>query len=471
MTGPLARPRAAAQPSPPPSGPKAPRLGPARKSIYALGDVTINTALTSMSLVYTSYFLVQVADLRPLLAGLVPLIGRFVDAFTDPLMGEISDRTPWRAGRRRPWFLIGALPFGAAFAALWVELPAESELGRFAYYTGMYCLLALTMTVVSVPYLAIQPEMALDYDERTSLNTYRTVGSMLGLAVAVNVREIAQFMGGGSAGFARAGLLLGAFVALPWLAVFAASFERRRSSRRHGPQSFVRGLRTVLAHRTFSRLTAIYIAGRISMDLAGALIILYTTYWLGRIEDFNLVMLCFLLSSMLALPMWLHLARGRDKSHVFIAGSVWWMVWSVGLAFVQPDWPRWAVFVGVSVVGIGYAVVELMPWSMVGEVVDEDELDGGIRREGIYNGVFTFLRKLGGALGVAGVMAVLDLAGYEKGAQQSEQARQAIRWTTALAPALFLAVGAWLAWGYPLTRARHDLIRLELERRERDARS
>jgi len=443
-----------------------PRLGPGRKAVYALGDVTINTALTSMSLVYTSYFLVQVADLRPLLAGLVPLIGRAVDAVTDPLMGEISDRTPWRAGRRRPWFLIGALPFGVTFAALWVDLPAESEIFRFAYYTGMYCLLSAAITVVSVPYLAIQPEMALGYDDRTSLNTYRTVGSMTGLAVAVNVREVARLVGGGEPDFAGAGVVLGVFVTVPWLAVFAATFERRRLGRERRTASFVKGLRTVFAHRTFSRLTAIYIMGRISMDLAGALIILYTTFWLGRIEDFNLVMMCFLLSTVAALPLWLRIAQGRDKARVFIVGSVWWMVWSTALAFVQPDWPRWVVFVGVSVVGVGYAVVDLMPWSMVGEVVDEDELSNGERREGIYNGVFTFLRKLGGALGVAMVMAVLDLAGYEKGEQQSETARQAIRWATALAPALFLGVGVWLAHGYPLTRERHDAIRAELARRD-----
>ena len=61
-----------------------------------VGLVAILVLLSSMSLVYASYFLVQVADLRPTLAGLVPLIGRGVDAITDPLMGEISDRTRWK---------------------------------------------------------------------------------------------------------------------------------------------------------------------------------------------------------------------------------------------------------------------------------------------------------------------------------------------------------------------------------------
>jgi Na+/melibiose symporter-like transporter len=202
--------------------------------------------------------------------------------------------------------------------------------------------------------------------------------------------------------------------------------------------------------------------GRIAMDLAGALIILYTTFWLGRSQDFELVMFLFLGAVVLALPFWLRFSRGRDKARVFILGAIWWMVASLGLAFVQPDWPRWLIFVYVPLVGLGYAVVDLMPWSMVGEVIDEDDLAHGERREGIYNGVFTFVRKLGGALGVFVVLVALDLLGFEKGEQQSETARQAIRWMTAAGPAFFLAFAVWVARGYPLTRERHRQILTEL---------
>ena len=118
----------------------------------------------------------------------------------------------------------------------------------------------------------------------------------------------------------------------------------------------------------------------------------------------------------------------------------------------------------------GYALVDLMPWSMVGEVIDEDELENGVRREGIYNGVFTFIRKLGGAAGVFLVMSILDLAGFVQGAEQNEVARQTIRAITSFAPAFFLALAVWLAVGYPQTRSAHSRIRDELDRRARAAR-
>lgn len=442
-----------------------PRLGPAEKSVYALGDLTVNTALAAFSLFYASYFLVQIADLRPLLAGLVPLVGRTLDAVTDPLMGRISDRTRWRAGRRRPWFLIGALPYGAAFAMMWSDPGIASEWGRFAYYAFAYCLVTTAMTVLSVPYLALLPEMALQYDARTSLHTYRTVGSNLGIFAALAIRPVSDAFGGGAEGFAAAGLLFGVGLALPWFAVHRVTFERPSFRDRPAEAGVFAGIRIALRQRTFVRLTAVYIMGRIAMDLASALLILYVSFWLGRSQDFEPVMLVFLVSVIAALPLWLRVARGRDKGDVFVVGSLWWIACGLGLAFVQPDWPAWILYAYVPVVGIGFAVVDLMPWAMLGEVIDEDELESGERREGLYNGMFTFLRKLCGAIAVFLVLGILDLAGYEKGAEQGETAREAIRWMTGLGPAVFLAAGVVLARGYPLTRARHREILARLAAR------
>jgi sugar (glycoside-pentoside-hexuronide) transporter len=440
-------------------------LRPLAKIVYSSGDFTLNTALSALSLVYAQYFLVQVADIRPVLAGLIPLIGRTIDAFFDPLMGRISDRTRWRSGRRRPWFLIGALPYGVLFAAMWADAPFAGAAARFAYYAAVYTLMNLAMSVLTVPYVAIQPEMAIDYDARTSLNVYRTFGGTLGIFAAVTIEPIAEALGGGKQGFAQAGILFGFLLALPWLAVYRVTFERPEFRDRRSKTGFRDAVIQTFRHRTFVQLTAIYIMGRIAMDLAAALLILFMSYWIGRREDFTLVMALFLAAVVLALPFWLALARGRDKTHVFVSGALLWIFMSAGLALFHPDTPRWAMFLYVPLVGIGFAVVDVMPWSMLGEVIDEDDLATGERREGLYNGMFAFLRKLGGAIGVFLVMAALDLFGYEKGPEQTDRAREAIRWMTALAPIPFLAAGIWLTRGYTLTRRRHGEIQRALAAR------
>jgi sugar (glycoside-pentoside-hexuronide) transporter len=441
-----------------------PRLTPARKSVYALGDFTVNTVLSSLSIVYVTYFLTLVAGLRPELAGAVQLIARTVDAFTDPAMGRISDLCQWRLGRRRPFFLIGALPFGLFFALLWVDLPLESQGAMFAYYTAIYTLLSISMTVLSVPYLALQPEMASGYDARTSLNTYRNAGSVLGVFAAVAFRPVANALGGGAAGFALAGVGFGVLMALPWFAIFAITWERPDFQSRPTTLSFREGIRLVMGHDSFRRLTSLYLCGRVSMDLTGAMMILYFTHWIGRSGDFEPMMFIFLATVLLSLPIWLRVARRLEKSTVFIIGAAWWMAGQFILLAAQPEWPRWVILVFAPLIAVGYAVVDLMPWSMLGEVVDEDDLAHGERREGVYNGFFMFVRKLAGTAAVALALGLLGALGYSK-EEQPEIAITAIRWLASVGPAFFLALSIWFARGYPLTRRAHDRILDGLGRR------
>jgi Na+/melibiose symporter-like transporter len=206
------------------------------------------------------------------------------------------------------------------------------------------------------------------------------------------------------------------------------------------------------------------------MDLATAMFIFYFTFWLGRPEDFEITMGLFLVSVVLALPVWLRVSERTDKRNIYLFGAAWWVGAQVFIFSATPAWPRSVIFLGAVIAGVGYAVADAMPWSMLGDVVDEDELTSGERREGIYTGFFTFLRKLGGAAGVATALFVLDLSGYREGAEQTELTLWTIRSLTAGAPAVFVLLAAWVTLRYPLSRARHAEILAELRvRRRQDA--
>lgn len=456
---------------PPPTGRIRP-LSRVDQAIFAIGDLTVNTALSAMSLVYTSYFLTQVAGLRPALAGLVPLIGRVFDAIIDPFVGRISDRTRLASGRRRPYFLLGAIPFGLSFAAMWLQPtflgPLDGQAGRFVYYSLAYCSLALWMAVLSIPYMALIGEMALDYDGRTSINSFRSVGSLLGVFVAIAIRPIAEQFGGGATGFAISGAIVGAALVPPWLAVHRVSFERPGLCAEVDDLPIRESMRAVLRNEPFRHLLLIFLPGRIAMDLISALLILYATFWIGRSSDFEPMMGGFLLTVVCVLPVWLYFARGRDKHHLLQVGTVIWILGS--LLFVEADasWTTATVVLVGCISAIGFASVDLMPWAMLGEVVDHDEEQTGQRRDGLYNGFFVFFRKLAGAIGVFLVMSILDVLGFRKGAEQTEVVRQAIRWMTFIAPSFFLLIAFWAAIGYPLTRARHAEIHRRLDARRGD---
>jgi sugar (glycoside-pentoside-hexuronide) transporter len=423
------------------------------KAVYGLGDLSVNLALASMLFIYPN-FLTDVAGLAPALAGFVPLFGRFFDAVSDPLMGRLSDRTKLRAGRRRPYFLIGMLPFGILYAALWSDPGADSETARFVYYAAIYALFSLAI-----------PEMTPSYQERTSINTYRAVGAIVGaLLAAAALRPLAEAMGGGSEGFARAGLVAGLGIVLPWTFVFLATTEKP-SFRRDTQQSFFAALAAVAKHPAYVRLTGLYLLGRIAIDLTSSMFIFYFTYYLGRPEDFGITMLIFLSTVAFALPGWLAVSRRVDKRTIFLLGAVSWIGSQAFLFLATPEWPRFWIFLGAAIGGVGYAAADMIPWSMLGEVVDEDELRSGERREGIYFGLFTFLRKLGGASAVALGFWVLGLSGYVANEVQSEETVLTIRVLTAVVPGLFVALAGVVAFGYPIGRARHAEILAQLSER------
>ena len=443
-----------------------PRLVPWRKGVFGLGDLTINAVLVSVSMVYVSFFLVTVVGLRPGLAAAVQLVGRAVDAFTDPAMGRLSDRCRWKSGRRRPFFLLGAVPFGAAFGLLWWTLPTESQWGMFAYYTSIYVLLSVSMTVLSVPYLALQPEMAMGYDARTSLNAWRNAGSVLGIFLAIAIRPMATFLGGGPEGYAAAGALYGLVIAVPWVAIYFVTWERPEFQQRGEQPPFLDAVRRASRLPSFRRLVGMYLCGRVSMDLMSAMLILYVSIYVGRTEDFELLMGLFFSVVLISLPFWMRLAPRVEKATVFIFGSLWWATSLFFILMIDPGWPRWLLLVIAPAGAVGYAVMDLMPWSMLGEVVDEDDLDTGSRQEGIYYGLFTFLRKLAGTIAVSVALGILDLLGYAKDAPVTDSIRTAILLLTSMAPGGFLLFSAWLARGYPLTRQRHAEILEALSARE-----
>jgi sugar (glycoside-pentoside-hexuronide) transporter len=397
---------------------------------------------------------------------LVLLFGRAVDAITDPLMGRVSDATRWRFGRRRPFFLLGAFPFGLTFALLWSPSGLQSDGAVFAFYTVIYVLNTLCSTIVAVPYMALLPELALGYDERTSINSFRAVGVVLAILLsAAGMPALVARFGGGASGYEAAGWTFGLWLAVPWIIVYAVTWERR-GFQRPVSGNFFASARRLAAHRSYRVLAALFLASRISVDVAGAMLIFYFTYWVGRPDDFPIAMVLMLTGVVCSLPFWLRLARRFDKRNLFIAGTLIWSAMLLGVLFYEPDQPRALILALCGLSGIGYAVADLMPWAMLGDVIDEDELYGGERREGMYAGFFTFVRKLGGALGVAAAGFALEQAGFIRGgAAQGEAALTTIRTLASIGPIVFLLLAACIARSYPLTRARHREVRAELDRR------
>lgn len=434
------------------------------KLVYGLGDHSVNVALVALTMIFP-FYLTDVVEMRIGLAGLVPLVGRSIDAISDVWMGRLSDRIRWKAGRRRPFFLIGALPFAVFFAAIWVTPEIESTALEFSYYVVVYMLISVSMTVVAIPYQALLPDLTDDYDERTSLATFRSVSSLIGtLLIAVSFGPLVEALGGGASAWAGAGMIYGLWILWPWLPIWWVTYERPPTS---APVelSFYEYASVILKNQNFRRLIAFFALGRIAIDLPMALFLHYFTYVIGHRDYFEPMMFAFILGTVVAMPFWLRFARGKNKATIYLAACCGWTITFLGLLFMPPDWP-FAVMVAVSLLsGAGYAAADMMPWSMVADISDEDEVISGDRREGIFVGLFTFTRKMTGAVAVAIAFLTLDRVGFVPNIENTEVVLWTIRLLTAGVPILFIFLSMFAARSYTLGHQEHGDILAELERR------
>ena len=158
---------------------KSKKLDLKTKLAYGAGD--LGPAITAnVSVFFLLVFFTNVAGIPPALAGSILMVGKIWDAVNDPVVGVLTDKTESkRWGRRLPWLLYGAVPFGIFFFLQWI-VPSTNVWVLFWYYVIIGVVSQVFYTVVNLPYTAMTPELTQDYDERTSLNSFRFAFSLSG---------------------------------------------------------------------------------------------------------------------------------------------------------------------------------------------------------------------------------------------------------------------------------------------------
>ena len=153
--------------------------------IFGYGLPRFGAAIIFLSVViYLPKFCTDTLMLAPALIGWMFLFGRVWDGITDPAMGYISDRTRLKMGRRRPYFLISAIPIGVCYFLLWSPPPGLTGGMLFLYLTLFYLATYTFFTMFSIPYESLVAELSTDYHERTVLTGVREGLGLLGALVA-----------------------------------------------------------------------------------------------------------------------------------------------------------------------------------------------------------------------------------------------------------------------------------------------
>ena len=442
-----------------------------RKLAFGVGDLGPALVATIQGF-FLNAFLLDIAGIRPGAAGIIFLIVKIWDSVNDPIIGRLTDRTNTRWGRRRPWLLFGAIPFGLAWFLQWI-VPDLSQAGLFWYYLIVALLLDTGFTAVNVPYTALTPELTQDYDERTSLNSFRFSFSILGGLAALAVHSILiDSFPSVTEGYAISAAVMGGIIIISNLITFAFTEEShfKEASAEDDP-GFIEGVKIALQNRPFLYVVAIYLLSWLCIQFVQANMLLYLRYWIGEEDRFILLALALQISAFVFLIIWSKVSQKWGKQNVYYVGMSFWIVVEIVLFFVQPG--QFTLLLVLAILaGVGVSVGYLIPWSMLPDVVELDELETGQRREGIYYGFFVFLQKLGISLGLAFSNFVLEATGYINAEDLTNLPEQptavltALRIFISIVPAVILLISFPIVRRYPITREKHAEIRAALAARK-----
>ncbi len=442
--------------------PKPEKLTLGRKIAYGLGDWG-NTTTSTIFLFFFAFFLTDVAGVPPRLAGMVLLIGGVWDAVNDPLIGVLLDRVRTRWGRRRPFFLFNALPLAASFTMLW-WVPPAGDLAKVAWFTLAYVLYDTCFTLMTVPYGALTAELSDDYDERTELTGWRMATSMLGgLVAAFFVPVIKDAIQPPATGYLVAGASFALLAVIPYLVLFFTTKERF-SGAEPPRENVVAGFLATLRNRPFRYAAGIYLLSWATVNLVASLLQYYVTWWVRIPDQLEYILALVQGAACAFIPLVVLLSGRLDKRAAFALTAGWWALVMLGLAFIPPT-AHLLAYVLAGLAGLGVAGAHVVPWSMVPDVVEHDELATGRRREGAYYGVVVFIQKTGTAVTLFLMMRILDWTGYGTGETQPASALLAIRMLIGVVPAVLLGAAMLVAWRSPLGRREHERVLGELEKR------
>ncbi len=469
------------------------RIPAGARLAYGLGSLVNN--LLGAAIGVMAIVLNLGLGMNPAVVGTLMAIPRLTDAFTDPLMGYISDNTRSRWGRRRPYIFAGAITSGIFFAALW-QLPAGyGENFTFWFFLIGSIVFYLAYTVYATPWVALGCEMTPDYHERTRL---MAVSNFLGQFAWVAAPWFYVFMEDerlfkdSVEGARWLAILVGVFVAVVGLA--PALFCRERMGAADGRErpaaetrdgdgwlramgrnfaGFVRGFAITIRFKPFQKLciaTFLVFNGFMLVSSFSSYVIIYYVYsgdkdLGGKLMGWNGTVSA--LATFCVIPLVSRVATTAGKRRAFFLAIGLSIVGYALKFFCYSRENPLLLLAATPLIAFGLGGLFTLMGSMIADVCDMDELETGQRREGMFGSIFWFAVKLGMALALGLSGFLLNVTGFDVklGGAQSEQALFWMRLLDVCVPIATSALAIWAISAYSITEEKARSVRAELEAR------
>ena len=440
------------------------QLGFGEKAGYGVGDIGFNFYWANIS-AFLLIFYTDVFGISAAAAGTMMLITKIIDAFTDPMMGAIADRTHSRFGKFRPYLLWLALPLAGA-GVLTYTTPDLSADGKLIWAYGTYSLLMLIYTAINIPYSALSGVITADSQQRTTLVSFRFIGGFTGgILVTYLTPKLVPWLGQGDEmlGWQLTMGLFGLAAAGLFFCTFASTRERIQPVS-SAPTPVWQDIRDLAGNKPWLVLFCLALVIMITITLRASSAVYYFKYYLQQPQLVGEFLSSYMLALALgaaATPLMTRLLPKKTLMMLLmgVAG-----VLSLALYFVPPTQIS-LVFALNLAIGFVLGPKSPLAFSMYADTADYNEWRTGRRATAMTFSAATFSQKLGGALASAIIGWGLAWLGYVANAEQSAISQQGILYLMSVIPGVVALLAAAVMWCYPLSEAQVRQLQQELAAR------
>jgi len=456
------------------------RLSFPTRFFYGFGSVAFGVKDNGFSY-FLQFFYAQVVGLPSATVGLAIMIALIVDAFADPIMGQLSDNTRSRWGRRHPFMYGAAFPVAISYLLLWNPPKGWSHEALFGYLIGTAILIRTFISAYEIPSSALAAELTTQYDERTRLLSYRYLFGWIGglamyfSALMVFLRTDQTHATGqlNQAGYGHYGLA-GAAVMLFAILVSAIGTHRQIPYLRPAPARpaslgvLVREMFEAMGNRSFLVIFLASIFNYSAIGLGFSINLYFSTYFWefpsNLIAWFTPSSLLAALLAFWAAPRISARFNKRGSAMVLILASMAVTVAPIILRLLGLFLPNGspllfpALFAN-NVVALSMSIAgQILFSSMIADVVEDSELKTGRRQEGVFFAALAFVNKAVSGVGIFVTSMMIALIHFPAGARPGTVAPEIVRHLgTVFVPvdALLYGAAALLLLGYRISRESH----------------
>lgn len=431
------------------------RVGLGEKLALGVGGLPMFLGLAAIGSFATPFYQMTL-KLDPVWLAAALTVPRFLDAFIDPLVGRFSDNFHSRFGRRRPLVAIGAFVQALAFGMIWMVPTSWDQIALTAWLVATQIVFYLGYSLFSVPFLALQYEITPDYDERTRVSSFVGFFGKAGemgynyiFPIASSVMFVSAIAGVRTLGWIVGIVFLGVIALLP------ALFVRERYFHKTEKQETVRllpGIAAAFSSRAFTILVALtllqIVAGMFASNLDRYILVYYLyggDVALGETWKGHLSLAYAVVGILSIYPVaWLAQRIGKTQTVAVAFGLTF--VGALGKWLLYTPGHEWKILLDPLLCGPVWIAINILTPAMLADICDEDELRGGLRREGVFGAIFSWIQKVGYSAAFFGAFLSLKMTGFDAalGGDQTPETILRLRLILALSTAAWAVLAILL---------------------------